>query len=195
MNTPRLIVLPLAMITLLSGCATVDPYQRLREAIHSRAPEQAQALLRTHPNQISATDAMIVAAQEGDTTAVDVFLGQGAAINQRNAEGETALALAAQQRDPHMVEHLVQRGADLTQRDGAGSTALDYIRKWAPQDTALSDQKELIALYLDTMGKGKSTMMIDVVQTLAQIHRRNSESTSQSEERVRVVDLHSSIIR
>ena len=213
MTNTKLIISLLTLLTYLGGCATTDVYRNLRDAIHGHPYDHAQALLQTYPNQISATDAVIVAAAEGDITAVDLFLPnggqvpkrgqnpkneqvtQGADINQRNAEGETALTLAVRQRNPQMVEYLVQHGADPSIRDGAGRTPLDYIRLWRPEDAALSDHKDMIAQYLTERSNGKKPTMGDIVQALPTQRHHRSDGANQPEETARVEDLHSSIIR
>ena len=182
------------LMTLMGGCTTLDPYRSLRNAIHNHAPDQAQALLNAHPRQISATDALIVAAQVGDMAAVELFIAQGAAINQRNAEGEVALTAAARQGNAQMVEHLVKRGADLHQRDGRGTTALDYAKQWSPETVALGDQKEMIVQYLTELATGKQAAMVHIAQAIAERRAHVWDNTDTSEEKIRVVNLYAPIV-
>jgi ankyrin repeat protein len=86
-----------AFLSLLAGCATFDPYPRLQTAIRAHHIAEAESLLKAHPKQISESDVLIVAAEAGNSQAATRFLAQGASLNVRNAEGETALTLAARQ--------------------------------------------------------------------------------------------------
>lgn len=201
MNNRSAMLLLTVFATLLDGCTTLDPYHRLQAAIRSHSIDQAQTLLKANSHRISATDALIVAAQEGDVASVDRFLLQGALINQRNAEGETALTVAARQRNPQMVEHLVQRGADPTGRDGFDKAPFDYVIKWNPWDATLVEQKEIIAQYLTDIANGKKPVMTDIAQALAERRAHAwdlspfGDSPAKLEDKIRVVDLHSAIIR
>ena len=100
------------------------------------------------------------------------------------------MTVAARQRNPQMVEHLVQRGADPTGRDGFDKAPFDYVIKWNPWDAALVDQKEIIAQYLT-----------DIAQALAERRAHAwdlspfGDSPAKLEDKIRVVDLHSDIIR
>jgi Ankyrin repeats (3 copies) len=135
-------------LSLLAGCATFDPYPRLQTAIRAHHIAEAETLLKAHPKQISASDALIVAAEAGDSQAAARFLTQGASLNVRNAEGKTALTVAARQGQVEMVEYLVQRGANVEFRDGAGRSAYDYAATWSPWELFVADHKKLIAQYL-----------------------------------------------
>jgi Ankyrin repeats (many copies) len=134
-------------LSLLAGCATFDPYPRLQTAIRAHHIAEAEGLLKAYPKQISASDALIVAAAAGDLQAAARFLAQGASFNVRNAEGETALTLAARQGQVEMVEYLVQRGASPELRDGTGRSAYDYATTWNPWELFVTDNKKLIAQY------------------------------------------------
>jgi ankyrin repeat protein len=135
-------------LVLAAGCATLDPYPRLQSAIQQRRLDDAQALLKAHPRQISVSDALIAAVTVGDVRAVDLFLARGARLNVRNQESETPLTIAAKQSDAIMVEHLVNRGADASYRDGHAKTALDYAKAWNHRDFFNERNKKLIAQYL-----------------------------------------------
>ena len=105
------------------------------------------------------------------------------------------MTVAARQGNPQMVEHLIQRGADPTGRDGLGNTPLDYARKWTPQDVALGDQKEMIVQYLTELANGKKPVMAQIAQAIAERRTHVWNSPDASVEKIRVVDLYSSIIR
>lgn len=53
-----------------------------------------------------------------------VFLDNGAAIDERNADGETALIVAASQGSVEAVRVFVERGAEMRFHDGGFRTAL-----------------------------------------------------------------------
>lgn len=190
----RAILLLAVLTTVLGGCATLNPYLRLRGAIHNHSQAEVQTLLKTHPYEISVTDALIVAAQEGDMAAVNLFLTQGAAINQCNAEGETALTVAARQGNPQMIEYLIQRGADPNGRDGSGNTALDYAKKWIPENVALGDQKEMITQYLTEIANGRKPVMAQIALAIAERRTHIWGSPDASEEKIRVVNLYAPIV-
>jgi ankyrin repeat protein len=70
---------------------------------------------------------LTMAAQLGFTEGADLLLRGGAAINQGNNSGETALIIATQQRDIPMVRVLLANGADPRKADRiAGKSAHDY---------------------------------------------------------------------
>jgi benzoyl-CoA reductase/2-hydroxyglutaryl-CoA dehydratase subunit BcrC/BadD/HgdB len=153
-------------LSLLTGCATFDPYPRLQTAIRAHHIAEAESLLKAHPKQISTSDALIIAATAGDIHAAARFLAQGASLNARNAEGETALTLAARQGQAEMVEYLVQHGANPEFRDGAGRSAYDYAATWSPWELFVADNKKLIAQYLRTATTQAS--MAELAHSLAQ---------------------------
>jgi benzoyl-CoA reductase/2-hydroxyglutaryl-CoA dehydratase subunit BcrC/BadD/HgdB len=144
----KLLGLTAVFLSLLTGCATFDPYPQLQTAIRAHHIAEAESLLKAHPKQISASDALIAAAEAGDIQAAARFLAQGASLNVRNAEGETALTLAVREGQVEMVEYLVQRGTNVDFRDGAGRSAYDYATTWNPWELFVTDDKKLIAQYL-----------------------------------------------
>jgi Ankyrin repeats (3 copies) len=158
------------LLSFLVGCATVDPYPRLQHAIRAHHLEEVDKLLKAYPNQISASDALIVAAEAGDIQAARRFLAQGALLNVRNAEGETALTVAAQQGKADLVEYLVQRGAEHEFRDSAGRSAYDYATAWSPWEFVVTDNKKLIAQYLRAVSDAANASMADFAQDQDHTH-------------------------
>ncbi|TIP25052.1 MAG: ankyrin repeat domain-containing protein [Mesorhizobium sp.] len=64
------------------------------------------------------------AAQSGDETALKALLDGGAAIDEKNPTGETALVVACLASRPEAVAFLIKRGADVVARNNRGMTAL-----------------------------------------------------------------------
>ena len=93
------------------------------------------------------------------------------------------------------VEHLVQRGADPMGRDGHDRTALDYATKWAPQDIAVGDQKEMIARYLAACAKAKNPAMTEIAQTLTERRARVWDIAEEPEPAMQVVEAQFAIVR
>jgi ankyrin repeat protein len=151
-------------LVLLAGCATLDPYPRLESAIQQHRLDDAQALLKAHPRQISASDALIAAVTVGDVGAVDLFLSRGARLNVRNQEGDTPLTIAAEHSNAIMVEHLVNRGADPAYRDARAKSALDYARTWNHRDFFNERNKKLIAAYLIARESGVAITMTELIK-------------------------------
>jgi uncharacterized protein len=66
----------------------------------------------------------------GFTEGADALLERGAAVDQANSRGETALILAVQRRDSAMVRMLIARKANPDKADHvAGLSARDYARR------------------------------------------------------------------
>lgn len=81
-----------------------------------------------HQDDDGAT-ALIYAARNGDTPAVNALLRNGASVNIANHNGETALMKAAASScTEETVRALLSAGADLTARDHKGRNALDSFR-------------------------------------------------------------------
>jgi ankyrin repeat protein len=73
--------------------------------------------------------ALMYAARNGDTQAINVLLRNGASVNLADKEGETALMKAAASScNEETVRALLSAGADLTARDHKGRNALDSFR-------------------------------------------------------------------
>jgi Ankyrin repeats (3 copies) len=149
------------LLSFLVGCATVEPYPQLQHAIRAHHIEEAENLLKAHPQTVSASDALIVAAEAGNIQMVRRFLAQGALLNVRNDEGETALTVAAQHGKAEMVEYLVQRGSNPNFRDGTGRTAYDHASAWSPWEFVVTDSKKVIAQYLRVIGDSPNATIAD----------------------------------
>jgi ankyrin repeat protein len=81
-----------------------------------------------HQDDDGAT-ALMYAARNGDTEAVNALLRNGASVNVADKEGETALMKAAASScNEETVRALLSAGADLTARDHKGRNALDSFR-------------------------------------------------------------------
>jgi Ankyrin repeats (3 copies) len=183
------------ILSLLSGCAIVDPYPQLQTAIRSHQIQYADQLLKAHRQQMSASDALIVAAEAGDLDAAEHFLAQGAAVNVRNAEGETALTLAARHGKAEMVEYLVQRGANPSYRDSAGRSAYEYATAWSPWEFVVTDNKKVIAQYLRAVSNYPNATVADFAQGQAQDRSHIWGNPVAPGGPAYVVDLQSAIIR
>lgn len=73
--------------------------------------------------------ALMYAARNGDTPAVNVLLKSRASVNTADYEGETALMKAAASScNEETVRALISAGADVTARDNKGRDALDCFR-------------------------------------------------------------------
>jgi Ankyrin repeats (3 copies) len=184
---------PTILLSLLTGCATFDPYPRLQTAIRAHHIAEAETLLKAHPKQISTSDALIIAAEAGDSQAAARFLAQGASLNVRNAEGETALTVAAHQGQVELVEYLVQRGANPQFRDGAGRSAYDYAATWSPWELFVADNKKLIAQYLRTATTQAS--MAELAHSLAQRRTHIWSAASTPGKPAYVVDQQARVIQ
>lgn len=182
------------LLSCLVGCATVDPYPRLQQAIRAQHFEEAENLLKAHPQTMSASDALIVAAEAGDIQAVGRFLNWSP-FNVRNAEGDTALTVAAQQGKADMVAYLVQRGAKPEFKDGAGHSAYDYAMTWNPWEFVVTKNKKLIAQYLRVVSENTSASMADFAQDQAQDHSHIWGDVVPPGGPAYVVELQSPIIR
>ena len=68
--------------------------------------------------------ALLQAAQNGDTAAVEHFLQNGAGIDAKDSEGWTALHKAAQGGCTAMIEYLLLNGANIEAKTNTGGTAL-----------------------------------------------------------------------
>jgi len=62
----------------------------------------------------------------GDIVAVKQLLTDGADVNARNADGNTAVWLACYSDSPEIIELLAAHGADLNNQNPDGATALIY---------------------------------------------------------------------
>jgi len=69
---------------------------------------------------------LLLAAGEGNDTAVRQLLASGAPANTTNEKGETAFMMAARNGDLGMLQALLSRGADGSIRDSQGKTAVEW---------------------------------------------------------------------
>ena len=76
----------------------------------------------TEPNH--AVKALITAAYRGDVKTVLAQLGEGADINVRDCDGDTALILAAERGHVELVQELLKAAAEVDARNLIGETAL-----------------------------------------------------------------------
>ena len=75
------------------------------------------------------TTALMYAARNGDTAAINALLKSGAAVNLADKDGETALMKAAASScNEETVRALLSAGADLNARDHKGRNALESFR-------------------------------------------------------------------
>jgi ankyrin repeat protein len=75
-----------------------------------------------------------VAIEETNLPAIELLIQRGASLDQRDAEGMTALALAAEMGFQEAVEMLLAAGADPNVLDNAGTTALDVAEEHGAHD-------------------------------------------------------------
>ena len=96
--------------------------------------------------------ALMYAARNGDTQAVNALLRNGASVNIADKEGETALMKAAASScNEDTVRALLSAGADLSVRDHKGRNALDSFRSsYACPESKVGD-----LLQIAETGKGR----------------------------------------
>jgi len=81
----------------------------------------------------------------GNLEMVKLLIANGAAVNQKNVRGATALMAAAIDGTPSVVRYLLEQGADVTARDKDGTTALMCAEGRRAYFDA-SDREEIIQL-------------------------------------------------
>ena len=86
------------------------------------------------PVVLAQTDLMI-AAEKGDTKAVQALLAKGADVNAKRADGYTSLMFAAGSGSTETVQALLAQGADVDAKRADGYTALMFAE--AAGDTAI----------------------------------------------------------
>lgn len=67
----------------------------------------------------------MIAAGEGHTNLIELFLDKGSVIEATDKEGLTALAWACVRGRLAAVQHLIERGAEVNTSDNTGRTPLD----------------------------------------------------------------------
>jgi ankyrin repeat protein len=115
-----------------SALTSVESCTRRAELTQSRA--QLVELLIAKGAAVNHQDddgrtALMYAAENGDTLAVNALLRNGASVNLADNDGETALMKAAASScTEETVRGLLSAGADLTAKDHKGRNALDAFR-------------------------------------------------------------------
>lgn len=67
----------------------------------------------------------MLAASEGHTNLIELFLDKGSILESRDKEGLTALCWACVRGRLSAVQNLIDRGADVNTSDNTGRTPLD----------------------------------------------------------------------
>jgi CDP-diacylglycerol--serine O-phosphatidyltransferase len=113
-------------------------YENIRDAIEEgNVTALARMLGATTPNAVIATGGrslMMVAVEETNLPAIQLLIQRGAALNQRDDQGMTALALAAEMGFQEAVEVLLAAGADPNILDSSGMTSLDVAEEHGAHD-------------------------------------------------------------
>src|SRR4029079_15203678 len=113
-------------------------YENIRDAIEEgNVTALARMLGATTPKAVIASGGrslMMVAVEETNLPAIQLPIQRGAALNQRDDQGMTALALAAEMGFREAVEILLLSGADPNVLDLLGLTALDVAEEHGAHD-------------------------------------------------------------
>ena len=97
----------------------------------------ARMLASTPPNTVIASGGrslLMVAVEESNLPAVQLLVQRGAALNQRDERGTTALALASEMGFQEAVEVLLAAGAEPNLQDASGMSALDIAEEHGAHD-------------------------------------------------------------
>jgi CDP-diacylglycerol--serine O-phosphatidyltransferase len=118
--------------------AAEKKYENIRDAIEEgNVTGLARILGSTPPNAIIGSGGrtvLMVAVEENNLPAVQLLVQRGAALNQRDEQGSTALALASAMGFEEAVEVLLEAGADPNVQDGNGMSALDIADEHGAHD-------------------------------------------------------------
>ncbi len=76
----------------------------------------------------------MVAVEETNLPAIELLVQRGAALDQRDEQGMTALALASEMAFQEAVEALLASGADPNVPDASGMSALDIAEEQGAHD-------------------------------------------------------------
>ena len=108
---------------------TADGDSALDLAILSGRTQIAEILLR-EGGQLDASAVLLKAATQGvtDRDTVRFLTERGADLEQRDANGDTALLIAIRQDNHRLATHLVARGADVNVQAADGRSALTLAR-------------------------------------------------------------------
>lgn len=104
-------------------------------------------------NKVGMTDLMYA----DSIPAVELLLGAGASVNDKDSSGKTALYYATQRADPEVVRALIAAGADVNARDDKGRSALQLASLELRSDKCFSNQA-----YLDAY-RAKVQKVIDLL--------------------------------
>ena len=118
--------------------AAEKKYTNIRDAIEEGdVTGLARMLASTPPNTVIASGGrslLMVAVEESNLPAVQLLVQRGAALNQRDERGMTALALASEMGFQEAVEVLLAAGADPNILDSSGMTSLDVAEEHGAHD-------------------------------------------------------------
>ena len=107
------------------------------------------------------------AANQGDLSAVDEALAQGADVDARGEYGDTALNLAAEAGHLDVVERLLEAGADLENLGGADKTPL--------MNAAFADNAKVVGVLL-SRGARVTHDLLSSLQMKVNILQENAEA-------------------
>ena len=118
--------------------AAEKKYTNIRDAIEEGdVTGLARMLASTPPNTVIAAGGrslLMVAVEESNLPAVQLLVQRGAALNQRDERGMTALAVASEMGFQEAVEVLLAAGADPNLQDASGMSALDIAEEHGAHD-------------------------------------------------------------
>ncbi len=118
--------------------ATEKKHENIRDAIEEGdITGLARMLAVTPPNAVIARGGrslLMVAVEETNLPAIELLVQRGAALDQRDEKGHTALALAAEMGFQEAIEMLLGAGADPNAQDLAGMTPLDIAEEHGAHD-------------------------------------------------------------
>ena len=109
-------------------------FDRVRDLLDQYHPYTAAVDIETRNKH--GNNALIKAAEYGQTEIVRFLIGVGAKINVRNNYNDTALTEAAEYGRAEVVKLLIEAGADLSFRDRDGQTALMKAVKYGHTEIA-----------------------------------------------------------
>jgi len=118
--------------------AAEKKYTNIRDAIEEGdVAGLARMLATTPPNTVIGSGGrslLMVAVEESNLPAAQLLVQRGAALNQRDEQGMTALALASEMGFQEAVEVLLAAGADPNIQDASGMSALDIAEDHGAHD-------------------------------------------------------------
>jgi ankyrin repeat protein len=135
------------------SCVFVFVLQRGEEMIAARYLVLAVMAVATVSGEESLNDRLILAARQGNLSAVRSLIERGAELNAQSAEGNTALIQAVHARNADVVKWLLSKGADVNRKTNVGFTALmaaAYMKQQGIVDMLLARNAEVDAQKADT---------------------------------------------